>query len=303
MNEWIAKKENRTIIISVSALACFVIILVLAAVIVVRMESSEFDSTRAAYEENLHAIEGYIPEDSPIDHVQVDTIFSQTLFSYYNDTVVSVYLKEDMKYHTDREVLLILYPYDSKIRELAQTMKDKSGFEAWMQNNTTDGRIVGKHMSAGSVHEELSIIFITPGDVRMDYEIDEHSFTARYNEKKMAEYHYVITNNQLTDFRQTYPKPEVKEEPKKKEQEEDSKENKGNKGTSSSRYTTKKSDKSSSGSSESNKKYDYYNVYDYDCAWDFADDKYEEFMDYEDEYDDEDEAFEAAEDYWREHHR
>ena len=300
MNKWIAKKDNRTIIISVSALAGIVIILVLAAVIVVGVESSEFNSTRAAYEENLHAIEGYTPENSLIDHVQVDTIFDQTLFSYYNDTVVSVYLKEDMKYHTDKEVFLLLYPYYSEIRDLAQTMKDKSGFEAWMQNNTKDGRIVGKHMSADSVSEEISIIFITPGNVKMDYEIDEYSFTARNNEKKKAEYHYVITNNQLTDFTQTYPKPEIKEKPDKKEQEEDSK---GNKKNSSSGYTTKKSDKSSSGSSESSKKYDYYNVYDYNSAWDFADDKYEEFMDYEDEYDDEDEAFEAAEDYWREHHK
>ena len=38
-------------------------------------------------------------------------------------------------------------------------------------------------------------------------------------------------------------------------------------------------------------------------AWDFANDKYEEFYDYEDDYEDEDEAFDAAEDYWREHHK
>ena len=58
--------------------------------------------------------------------------------------------------------------------------------------------------------------------------------------------------------------------------------------------------KSSSGSFKM--KYDYYNVYDYKSAQDFADDKYEEFYDYEDDYDDEDEAYDAAEDYWREHH-
>lgn len=52
----------------------------------------------------------------------------------------------------------------------------------------------------------------------------------------------------------------------------------------------------------SSKKYDYYDVYDYKSAQDFADDKYEEFYDYEDDYEDEDEAYDAAEDYWRDHH-
>ena len=62
-------------------------------------------------------------------------------------------------------------------------------------------------------------------------------------------------------------------------------------------YSTKSSGKKSSSSSVK-KKYDPYNVYDYESASDFADDKYEEFYDYEDDYEDEDEAYDAAEDYW-----
>ena len=53
----------------------------------------------------------------------------------------------------------------------------------------------------------------------------------------------------------------------------------------------------------SGKKKDPYDVYSYDSAQAFADDKYEEFFDNEDDYEDEDEAYDAAEDYWREHHK
>ncbi len=70
--------------------------------------------------------------------------------------------------------------------------------------------------------------------------------------------------------------------------------------------TNKKNDQTSNhsttGSSSSKKTYDAYDVYDYDSAQDFADDRYEEFFDYEDYYEDEDEAYDAAEDYWREMH-
>ena len=57
-----------------------------------------------------------------------------------------------------------------------------------------------------------------------------------------------------------------------------------------------------SSKSGNSKQSDIYDVYDYESAQDFADDKYEEFYDYEDDYEDEDEAYDAAEDYWNDHH-
>ncbi len=73
-----------------------------------------------------------------------------------------------------------------------------------------------------------------------------------------------------------------------------------NKSTTKS-YSSKTTKKSSS-KSTTKKKYDAYDVYDYDSAQEFADDKYEEFYDYEDDFEDEDEAYDAAEDYWNDHH-
>lgn len=80
-----------------------------------------------------------------------------------------------------------------------------------------------------------------------------------------------------------------------------SKHDPSNKKTTST-YSTKKYTSKKSSSSSSKKKSDIYDVYDYDSAQDFADDKYEEFFDYEDDYEDEDEAYDAAEDYWYDHH-
>ena len=70
----------------------------------------------------------------------------------------------------------------------------------------------------------------------------------------------------------------------------------------SSQTATKKYSSKKSSSSSTKKKKDIYNVYDYDSAQAFADDKYEEFYDYEDDYEDEDEAYDAAVDYWNDHH-
>ena len=35
-----------------------------------------FYHSRASYEEYLHSIEGYVPEGSPIDHIEVKTGFA-----------------------------------------------------------------------------------------------------------------------------------------------------------------------------------------------------------------------------------
>lgn len=73
--------------------------------------------------------------------------------------------------------------------------------------------------------------------------------------------------------------------------------------TTTSKYTSKNTQTKSSSSKKSSKKTkDYYDVYNYRSAQDFADDKYEEFFDYEDDYEDEDEAYDAAVDYWNDKH-
>ena len=77
----------------------------------------------------------------------------------------------------------------------------------------------------------------------------------------------------------------------------DKKESKTSTNQQSSSITTGNSSKSGN-----SKQSDIYDVYDYESAQDFADDKYEEFYDYEDDYEDEDEAYDAAEDYWNDHH-
>ncbi|WP_155832303.1 hypothetical protein [Butyrivibrio sp. MC2013] len=84
---------------------------------------------------------------------------------------------------------------------------------------------------------------------------------------------------------------------------------KSGKGSSSSYSGSRSSSASSSGSkastgskSASSKKFDLYDVYDYNNATDFANDRYEDFFEFEDDYEDEDDAYDAAVDYWNENH-
>ncbi len=259
--------------------------------------SSEFHFTRALYEACLHEIEGYVPEDSPISHVTVWKGFlcenKSGSNNYKNRINISVYLKDEMRDCFNKQALLKLYPHDVKIRALINSVKDQSGFGPWIDENMKDYTIYvdGKR---GKVWDEINIRYVIDGNPQIVYDIGSETFKV-YCSGDRTEYSYRIDDNTLVKFDKTYPVYVQK-----KSTWDPDKNNSKQKNSSSTGSSSKKS--GSSGKSSSKKKYDYYHADDYDSAWDFANDKYEEFYDYEDDYEDEDEAFDAAEEYWYDHH-
>lgn len=292
-----SKKAKSIIIISVSVVFAFIAFITIP-MIAKRRVTSEFHSTRASYEECLHAIEGYVPYDSSISHIQVRTDFAckkESGYDYYtNGIYISVFLVDEMRSSWNKPALLNLYPHDVRIRGLIDSMKEQSGYGKWLSENMIDDTIYvdGK---PGNVSDKIDIRYIITGNPQRVYIIESNTFKV-FNNSDRVEYLYKIENKTLVRFEKTYPVHQTQ-----KSTWNPDKNKKDKKGSSSSNNTTKRSGSSSGKSSK--KKYDYYDVYDYDDAWEFANDKYEEFYDYEDDYEDEDEAFDAAEDYWREHHR
>lgn len=369
MKKWLSQKNNLAAVLVFLLIAVVIVVLVVIVKVSAYISTSRFYSAQALYEEYLHSIEGYVPENSPIDHIVVKTDFSEYGNIYRNHTTIWVYVTEDMRSYRDKAVLLNLYPYNQKIKELVSTMREKSGFESWSIKYLVNSRFKINGTSR-LLDEKTTITYMVLGDTLLKYEIGDASFTKYMPESKRVEYSYKIKNNQLISFLQTYPaynsygttgssaKPQMpyvgmseidiqntalgRATDVRKCTDFDIKDDRhkwkeytwdfggGKKVVAKLFYDTgtgvvysvdkypkdpygnsidwsspslNTNSKPSTSSSMTTKKYDPYNVYDYNSAQDFADDKYEEFYDYEDDYEDEDEAYDAAEDYWRAHHR
>ena len=199
MNKWLSNKEN---IIAVTVLKLIGVVIGFLAIIVivsVYLSTFGFYHARDLYEEYLHSIEEYVPENSPIDHIEVKTDFSDDGLTYRNHTTVWIFVAADMRSFTDKEALLTLYPYDQKIKELLTTMREKSGFESWSDKYLLHSFFV-INWKPVMLEEKTTITYMVLGDTLQKYEIDDTSFVKYLPGPERIEYSYRIKDNQLISF-------------------------------------------------------------------------------------------------------
>ena len=199
MKKWLSNKEN---LVAVTVLKIIAIVIAFLAIVVITgvyLSTFGFYHTRALYEEYLHSIEEYVPENSPIDHIEVKTDFSDDGRTYRMHTTVWIFVTEDMRSYTDKEALLKLYPYDQKIRYLLTTMREESGFESWSDTYLIHTFFV-LNWKPVLLDEKLTVTYLVLGDPAQKYEIDDTSFIKYLSGPERIKYSYEIKDNQLISF-------------------------------------------------------------------------------------------------------
>ena len=76
MKKWFSNPENMVAVSLFKIIAVVIAVLVGIVILGVYLSTFGFYRTRASYEEKLHTIEDYVPEDSPIDHIQTRRLCS-----------------------------------------------------------------------------------------------------------------------------------------------------------------------------------------------------------------------------------
>ena len=204
MKKWLSNEEN---MVAVTVLKIIAVVIAFLAVIVIAwvyLSTFGFYRTRGLYEEHLHSIEEDVPEDSPIDHVEVKTDFSDDGLTYRNHTTIWIFVKEDMRSYTDKEALLKLYPYDQKLKNRLTTMREKSGFESW-SNKYLFHTLFVNNWKPVTLDEKMTITYLVLGDTTLKYEIDDTSFIKYLSGSERIKYLYEIKDNQLTSFEKAKP--------------------------------------------------------------------------------------------------
>ena len=202
MKKWLSNKENLVAVTVLKIIAIVIAFLAIVVIMGVYLSTFGFYHTRALYEEYLHSIEEYVPENSPIDHIEVKTDFSDDGRTYRMHTTVWIFVTEDMRSYTDKEALLKLYPYDQKIRYLLTTMREESGFESWSDTYLIHTFFV-LNWKPVSLDEKLTVTYLVLGDTGQKYEIDDTSFIKYLPGPERIKYSYEIKDNQLISFEKT----------------------------------------------------------------------------------------------------
>lgn len=199
MKKWLSDKENLVAVTALKIIGVVIAFLVIIVIAGVYLSTFGFYRTRASYEEYLHSLEEYAPAGSPIDHIEVQTDFSDDGLTYRMHTTVWIFVTEDMRSDTDREALLKLYPYDQEIKGMLTSMREKSGFGSWSDKYLIHTLFV-LNWKPVSLDEQMSITYMVLGDSLQKYEIGDTSFVKYLPGPERTEYSYEISDDQLISF-------------------------------------------------------------------------------------------------------